>query len=52
MKIDSAEDNRRAEGAQGKRPLGFILNRINSKWLDSIANKQYRYSDIYKTYNY
>jgi hypothetical protein len=51
MKIDSAEGNRRAEGAQGKRSLGFILDRLNSKWLDSIANKQYKKSGVKKMYD-
>src|ERR1043166_9796613 len=27
MKIDSAQGSRRAEGSQGKRPLGFILHK-------------------------
>lgn len=51
MKIDSTEGNRRAEGAQGKRPLGFILNGLNSKWLDSIAKKRYKNSGVNKMYN-
>jgi hypothetical protein len=51
MKIDSAKGNQRAEGAQGKRPLDFILDRLNSKWLDSIANKQYKSSWYKKMYN-
>ena len=42
LKIDSIQSNRRAEGAQGKRPLGFILNRLSGKWLDSLANKRYK----------
>ena len=51
MKIDSTEGNQRAEGAQGKRPLGFILDRlINSKWLDSVANQRYKYSGVNKMY--
>ena len=48
MKIDSTVGNRRSEGAQGKRPLGFILYRLNSKWLDSLANKRYKNSGIKK----
>ena len=51
LKMDSTESNRRSEGAQGKRPLGFILNRLNSKWLDSIANKRYKNSGVKKMYN-
>ena len=46
LKIDSTEGNRRAEGAQGKRPLGLILDRLNSKWLDSLANKRYKSSGV------
>ena len=42
MKIDSTEGNRRAEGAQGKRPLRFVLDKFNSKWLDNIANERYK----------
>jgi hypothetical protein len=30
-----------AEGAEGKHVLGFILNRIEGKWLDSLANQRY-----------
>jgi hypothetical protein len=40
MKIDSTEGNFRAEGAQGKRPLGFILDRLNGKWLDSLSRRR------------
>jgi hypothetical protein len=43
---DSAQGDQRAEGAQGKRPLGYILNRLDSKWLDSIARKRIRISGI------
>ena len=41
MKLDSTKGNERAEGAQGKRPLGFVLDRLTSKWLDSLAKKRY-----------
>ncbi len=51
MKIDSTQGNRRAEGAQGKRPLGFILDRLNNKWLDSIANRRYTISGVKEEYN-
>ncbi|CAN5403883.1 hypothetical protein BH11BAC3_BH11BAC3_07750 [soil metagenome] len=44
MLADSLNGKRRAEGAQGKRPLGFILDKLNSKWLDSLANKRYQSS--------
>lgn len=46
MKIDSTRGNRRAEGAHGKRPLGFIIDRLDSKWLDSLANKRYKRSGV------
>ena len=48
MVIDSSWGKKRAEGSQGKRPLGFILNKFNSKWLDSLANKRYKKSGLRK----
>jgi hypothetical protein len=48
IKIDSIEGNRRVEGAQGKRPLQFILDRLNKKWIDSIANQRYKNSGVIK----
>jgi len=51
MKIDSTEGNRRAEGAQGKRPLGFILNKLKSRWLDSLANERYKTSGVKEFYH-
>lgn len=51
MIIDSTEGSRRAEGAQGKRPLGFILDKLKSKWLDSLANKRYKSSDVKELYH-
>lgn len=50
MKADSTQGNRRAEGAQGKRPLGFIADRLSSNWLDSIANKRYKISGVKENY--
>jgi hypothetical protein len=50
LKIDSANGNRRAEGSQGKRPFGYILEKIKSKWLDSIANKRYKNSGVKEMY--
>jgi hypothetical protein len=45
MRMDSTRSiGRRAEGAVGKRPLGFILEKLESKWIDSIANEQYKSS--------
>lgn len=51
LKIDSIQGDQRAEGAQGKRPLGFILDRLNNKWLDSIANRRYKVSGAKNMYN-
>lgn len=42
MVIDSANGNARAEGAHGKRPLAFILGKLNSRWLDSVAYTRYK----------
>ncbi len=50
MKIDSINGGRRAEGAQGKRPLGFILGRLGSKWLDSIADSRCKKSEVQKLF--
>ena len=33
-----------AEGAEGKHVLGFIMNRLDSKWLDSLAYHSYKKS--------
>jgi hypothetical protein len=35
-----------AEGAEGKHVLTYILNRLQSNWLDSIANRRYRQSKL------
>ena len=48
LKIDSTEGNRRAEGAQGKRPLGFILDRFKTQEIDRIAKKRYKISGLNK----
>ena len=37
--IDSIEGHRRAEGAKGKRPLGYVMNMLTSKWLDRLAKQ-------------
>lgn len=42
LKIDSLDGVNRAEGSQGKRPLAFLVNLIQSKFLDSLANKRYK----------
>jgi hypothetical protein len=52
MQIDSTKRiGRVAEGAEGKHPLAFILDKINSEWLDSLANKRYEVSGIKGMYN-
>ena len=38
----------RAEGSNGKRPLGFILEKLESNWLDSIARKRFNLSGLPK----
>ena len=43
---DSADGQRRAEGAQGKRPLGFIMDKLSSKWLDSLAKRRLKLNGI------
>jgi hypothetical protein len=50
MQIDSMDRiGRVAEGAEGKHPLDFIIEKLNSKWLDSLSRKRYRISGITKT---
>ena len=52
MKMDSINRiGRVAEGAEGKHALGFILDKIESKWLDSLANKRYKIARVEKLYN-
>ena len=46
MVIDSSWGKQRAEGSEGKRPLGFIFNKFSGKWLDSIARKRYKKSGL------
>lgn len=50
IKADSAEGNRRAEGAQGIRPLKLITDRLSSGWLDSLASKRYKISGVKENY--
>lgn len=42
MKTDSIEGIYRAEGSQGKRQLEYIINKLNSGFLDSFARKRYK----------
>ena len=51
MKMDSTNTiGRVAEGAEGKHPLAYILNRFTSKWLDSLASKRYKLSGVKKNW--
>jgi len=43
---DSTDGHRRAEGAQGKRPLGYIMDKLSSKWLDSLAKRRLKLNGI------
>lgn len=43
---DSSEGHLRAEGAQGKRPLGFIMDILTSKWLDSLSKSRMKISGV------
>lgn len=43
---DSIAGRRRAEGAQGKRPLGYIMNKLSNKWLDSLAKQRLKQNGI------
>ena len=40
-----------AEGAEGKHVLTYILNRLESKWLDSLAQQRYKISDVRNLYS-
>ncbi|MDP2037447.1 MAG: hypothetical protein Q8L04_08690 [Ignavibacteria bacterium] len=46
LKVDSAQGIQRAEGANGKRPLGFIMKKLTSKWLDSLAKRRLKISGV------
>ncbi|MCA0383111.1 MAG: hypothetical protein LCH58_13170 [Bacteroidetes bacterium] len=43
---DSIEGHRRAEGAEGKRPLSLVMDKLSSKWLDSLAKRQLKLNGI------
>ena len=45
---DSTEGHRRAEGAQGKRPLAYIVGKLKSKSLDSLARQRLKVSGVQK----
>jgi hypothetical protein len=46
MVIDSINGKHRAEGSKGKRPFGVIIEKLESKWLDSLAKKRYKISEL------
>jgi hypothetical protein len=35
-----------AEGTEGKHILGYVLMRLESKWLDSLAKKRYKSAKV------
>ncbi len=41
---DSANGQHRAEGAKGKRPLGYMMNKLTGKWLDSLAKQRLKFN--------
>jgi hypothetical protein len=43
---DSTEGHRRQEGAQGKRPFGYFMDKLKSKWLDSLAIRRLEKSGV------
>jgi hypothetical protein len=49
---DSSEGSRRAEGANGKRPLGYIMEKLESKWLDSLAKSRLEIGGIPGQWSY
>jgi len=40
-----------AEGAEGKHVLAFILNKLESTWLDSLARQRYKTSEVRNLYS-
>ena len=43
---DSIEGFRRAEGSNGKRQLEYILDKLNNKWLDSLARTRFTVNGV------
>ena len=35
-----------AEGAEGKHILGYVVKKLESRWLDSLAKKRYKYAKV------
>ena len=44
--LDSTQGRQRAEGAQGKRPLGYIMEKLTGKWLDSLAQQRLKVNGV------
>ncbi|WP_026752743.1 hypothetical protein [Sediminibacterium sp. C3] len=45
LRTDSIAGFNRAEGAQGKRPLAFIMQKLTDKSLDQLAKKRLKIND-------
>ena len=43
---DSTNGRLRAEGAQGKRALGYIMEKLSSRWLDNLARQRLKVNRI------
>jgi hypothetical protein len=46
MKVDSIDGDRRAEGAQGKRPFKFILKTLKDRSLEKLAKRRFKKSGL------
>jgi hypothetical protein len=46
MKVDSVDGDRRAEGAQGKRPFDFILKTLKDRSLEKLAIRRFKKSGL------
>jgi hypothetical protein len=46
MKVDSVDGDRRAEGAQGKRPFQFILNTLKDRSLEKLAKRRFKNASL------
>lgn len=51
LTVDSTTSiGRVAEGAEGKHILGYVLKKLESKRLDSVARKRYKYAKVDEQY--
>ena len=46
MMADSSSSIGKAEGAEGKHVLGYILNKLESRWLDNLAHDRFKRSGL------